>query len=61
MPKSKAPDGTTGNGKTVTVALPDDLIKSLDEWADHEGTTRGEAMRWIIDQYFKKREETGLI
>jgi hypothetical protein len=60
MPKSTKPR-STGKDTTVTAALSKDLIKSLDEWREKEGMTRGEAMRWIIDQFFKKRSATGLI
>jgi metal-responsive CopG/Arc/MetJ family transcriptional regulator len=51
----------TGRDPVVTTRLPEELIKSLDAWAEKEGMTRGEAMRWIIDQFFKKRSATGLI
>ena len=51
----------TGRDQTVATRLPKNLIKSLDMWAKTEGMTRGEAMRWIITEYFKKTAATELI
>lgn len=57
---TKPPGGKTGKTTTVTAALPHELVKSLDEWREKEGMSRSEAMRWILDQFFKKRSATGL-
>jgi hypothetical protein len=51
----------TGHDPVVTARLPEDLIKSLDKWAKDENMSRGEAVRWIIAEYFKKRAATGLM
>jgi metal-responsive CopG/Arc/MetJ family transcriptional regulator len=66
MAKSIAKKARTGGpaaerDSSVTARLPKHLIRSLDEWAEKERMTRGQAMRWILAEYFKKRARTGLI
>ena len=38
----------------MTARLPQQLTTILDTWAENEQLTRGEAIRWIIGEYFKK-------
>ena len=51
---------STGSDTKVSAGLPHELVESLDEWREKEGMTRSEAIRWILDQFFKKRAATGL-
>jgi metal-responsive CopG/Arc/MetJ family transcriptional regulator len=51
---------SAGGDTKVSAGLPHELVESLDEWRENERMSRSAAIRWILDQFFKKRAATGL-
>jgi hypothetical protein len=45
----------TGKDPLVTARLPQDMIASLDAYAERDGVTRSEVMRRLIEAGLKRR------